>query len=137
MNPSKLSVLPPELLSALEAQPDLRLAVVFGSVARGQAGPESDLDIAVLADGPVDAPRREALIRVLAQASGRPVDLVDLWSADVLVSREALGHGVVALNRDAAAYYHLLSKMVTDAEDFLPLYERLLRHRNEAWLRSS
>jgi predicted nucleotidyltransferase len=92
MNPSKLSVLPPELLSALEAQPDLRLAVVFGSVARGQAGPDSDLDIAVLADGPLDGPRREALIRVLAQATGRPVDLVDLWSADVLVSREALGH---------------------------------------------
>ncbi len=38
--------------AALRAQPDLVLAFAFGSVASDQAGPESDIDIAVLAEKP-------------------------------------------------------------------------------------
>ena len=49
---------------------------VFGSVARGEAGPESDVDILVEFDNPPDlfdfAALRERLIEIL----GCPVDLV-------------------------------------------------------------
>ena len=49
---------------------------VFGSVARGEAGTESDVDILVDFDGPADFDRFMALKERLEAALGRPVDLV-------------------------------------------------------------
>ncbi len=79
---------PPDQLSAtenderirrvLEKHPRIVLAVLFGSVARNAAGVDSDLDLAVSADRPLDADEKMQLIMDLAEASGRPVDLVDL-----------------------------------------------------------
>lgn len=119
---------------ALEQEHDVILATVFGSVASGQAHSGSDLDVAVLADRPLAADRRYKLIERLADVIGRPVDLVDLRTAGVIVTREAL-HGQRLFCRDEKAYAGLLSRMVTDAEDFLPYQRRLLRARRNAWIR--
>lgn len=49
---------------------------VFGSVARGQAGPRSDVDLLVTFDDPVGLLRREEFRERLEQLLGRKVDLV-------------------------------------------------------------
>lgn len=67
-----------QLRRFLSGQKDVRLAIVFGSVASGQAEVGSDLDIAVATTRPMTAARKKALIFRLAQITGRPVDLVDL-----------------------------------------------------------
>lgn len=118
----------------LAGDEDLRFATLFGSVATGRAGPASDLDVAVFATEPLNAERKIALIARLAELSGRPVDLVDLRTAGVLVTREALTRGRVLFCRDRRAYGELAARMVTDAADFLPYVERLLRERRRAWI---
>ena len=69
------------------------------------------------------------------QPLDRAVDLVDLRSAGVLVTREALTHGRRLFCKDERAFVEVLSRMVTDAEDFLPLRRRMLAERRDAWLR--
>ena len=58
---------------------------LFGSVARGDDHPESDVDVAVLASRPLDAVLRWELQERLAVALGRDVDLVDLRAASAVL----------------------------------------------------
>jgi len=120
--------------AVLAGEADVVLAIAFGSLAAGQAGTESDVDVGVLTEGPLDDRRRERLVRAIAQATGRPVDLVDLRSAGVPLLRTILTTGTVLLRRDATAHAQLVSRMLADVEDFLPLRERLLRERRQRWI---
>ncbi len=120
--------------AVLAGEADVVLAIAFGSLAAGQAGTESDVDVGVLTEGPLDDRRRERLVRAIAQATGRPVDLVDLRSAGVPLLRTILTTGTVLLRRDGTAHAQLVSRMLADVEDFLPLRERLLRERRQRWI---
>lgn len=102
--------------AALGAEPDVVLAIVFGSVARGEAGFGSGADVAVLMRGPMTSERREALIRALAAVTGRPVDLIDLREAGVPRLRTILREGRTLVSRDRVARDRLVSRMLTDVE---------------------
>jgi len=67
-----------QIRQVLERHKAIRLALLFGSLAKGTAHRESDLDLAVGADHPLDADETMELISDLAEATGRPVDLIDL-----------------------------------------------------------
>ena len=122
------------IAEALEAEPDVLLAIAFGSLSQGRAGFESDADIAVLAARPLGPERRAALTRVVAEVTGRPVDLLDLRETGVPLLRTILCEGTTLVCRDRAARERLLSRMLADVEDFLPLRERLLRERRQRWI---
>jgi predicted nucleotidyltransferase len=124
--------LPSRLTAVLSAQPDVVFATLFGSVAKGTARADSDLDVGVLANTPLTAQRKQQLVRDLAVASGRPVDLVDLRNAGPVVLASAL-RGLQLVGRGSAAHAALLSRAWTDAADFLPVRERILRERRNAW----
>jgi len=49
---------------------------LFGSAARGQAAPDSDIDILVSFDGPATSRRYFGVLFYLEDLLGRPVDLV-------------------------------------------------------------
>jgi uncharacterized protein len=89
------------LLEALRNQPNVRLAVLFGSVARGDETPESDLDLLVVLerDG---LHERAAVADVLRAASGRRVQLVSIDQAEQspLFLVDVLVHGRVLVDRD-------------------------------------
>jgi len=68
----------------------VRYATLFGSLARGAARRDSDIDIAVSLGKPISSDLREALIGIVADVSGRAVDLVDLESAQALVFTRAM-----------------------------------------------
>lgn len=88
--------------AVLQALPETLAIYVYGSHARGDARPDSDLDVAVLL--PPDQPPFDLLdtvSRISAQA-GRSVDLVDLRRASDVLRREVLAHGVVAYQADPA-----------------------------------
>ena len=68
-----------------------RYATVFGSVAANQARPDSDIDVAVLARGPLRTADRERFMTAIAESTGRSVDLIDLSTARGLVLDRALG----------------------------------------------
>ena len=68
----------------------VRYAALFGSLARGAARRESDIDIAVSFGKPMSSDLREALIGIIADVAGRAVDLVDLEAAQGLVFMRAM-----------------------------------------------
>ncbi len=63
-------------LPALRRRWPIRSLALFGSVARGDAGPASDLDVLVEFDNPVTLSAFLALEDELAGLAGRRVDLV-------------------------------------------------------------
>jgi len=124
------------LAKALETGGDIRLAVVFGSVASDSAGQDSDLDIAVDAGKPLDSERRMALIDKLAREAGRPVDLIDLQQVGEPLLGEIISGGTRVLGSNEA-WARLVSRHLIDQADFLPLRNRMLEERRKAWLEQS
>lgn len=68
-------------------------AWLYGSQARGEAGAGSDLDLAVLCDGPLDPVALFDASGRLAARLGTSVDLVDLRRAGGLLRVEATHRG--------------------------------------------
>lgn len=88
------------LAACLAVHERIRLAYVFGSTARGQAQPGSDVDVAVLFDA-VPPPRAlDRLTEELEAAAGRRVDLVVLNTAPPLLAHEVVASGQLVLCRD-------------------------------------
>lgn len=96
------------LIAFLAAQPDVAAAYVFGSVARGEATPRSDLDIAVLLSPDPRSPepgwkRQAALAEALSRIADRPVDVVVLNDAPPLLGHQVLREGQLIYERDPEA----------------------------------
>ena len=111
----------------------IRLAILFGSLAKGRATPESDLDLAVLMDAPLSAETRIALIGELSQAMGRPVDLIDLRVSGEPILGQILKYGVRLLGNDTD-YAELIKRHLFDEADFMPYRRRILAERRRAWI---
>ena len=77
-------------VSVLAARPDVTLAYVFGSTARGERRADSDIDIAVLFDVQPSATEQLALRDALCAAAQIPVDLVVLNDASPLLAHEVI-----------------------------------------------
>ena len=109
------------------------LAIVFGSVAKNQASAESDLDIAISAQTPLSVEMKIKLISALAEATGRPIDFVDLKEVGEPLLGQIVQHGqmIIGSPTQKAA---LLSKHLMDAADFSPYQTRVLAERRNAWI---
>lgn len=121
------------ILEALDPWP-LDMVVVYGSVAREQAQPDSDIDVAVLGQAPLSADTRLGMSAALAEATGRGVDLLDSATAHGTILAEALTRGDCLRVDSAEAYEGLMRRLVYEEADFMPLYSRLLRERREIFL---
>jgi predicted nucleotidyltransferase len=83
------------------AIPSLSAVYVFGSQATGDTGPESDLDLAILADTPPDAVRLWEVASALAGIAGCPVDLLDLRAASTVMQYRIITSGKKLWARDS------------------------------------
>jgi predicted nucleotidyltransferase len=82
--------------------PTLELIVLFGSAATGRVRRDSDVDVAVLCDGPADL---DALFMALAPAfKTSRVDLVDLRHAGPLLAFEVARSGIVLFERSPGVF---------------------------------
>lgn len=90
-------------VSVLAARPDVTLAYVFGSTARGERRADSDIDIAVLFDVQPSATEQLALRDALCAAAQIPVDLVVLNDASPLLAHEVISEGRALLVTETAA----------------------------------
>lgn len=126
----------PAIREVLAGHPEIRLGLVFGSVAHGDAGPESDLDLAVASGRqPLDPDTKRRLIEELAAATGRPVDLVDLVTAGEPLLGQIIDHGYRITGSDSD-YAELIIRHLGLKTDFLPYRQRLLAERRRAWIES-
>jgi predicted nucleotidyltransferase len=106
------------LTRALEDVPSVRLAVLFGSAARGAASADSDIDIGVsLERGSGFSP---ALRVALERAAGRTIDLVYLDTAPPLLRFEIARDGVVLVERDAHGWAEFRAHAMIDWWDWAP-----------------
>lgn len=91
------------ILEVLRTQPNVRLAVLFGSLSRGDERPDSDVDLLVTF-GETSLRARSLLIERLEDVLGRPVQLVELPSAEAspILLLDILRDGRVLVDRDGA-----------------------------------
>ena len=106
------------LTRALEDVPSVRLAVLFGSAARGAASADSDIDIGVSLERGSDF--SPALRVALERAAGRTIDLVYLDTAPPLLRFEIARDGVVLVERDAHGWAEFRAHAMIDWWDWAP-----------------
>lgn len=120
------------LTELLAKRKTLKLAILFGSHATETAGPDSDIDVAVLDERPLTAADKEELIREIAYKFGRPVDLIDLYTVgEPLLGQIFKGQRLLG---DDNSYAKLLTRHLIDSVDFLPLRQRILKERRDSWI---
>ena len=121
------------ILAVIGTQPDIRLAILFGSLAVGEGHRESDLDLAVDAGRRLTASEKITLISELAGRIGRPVDLVDLHAVGEPLLGQILQRGKRILGGDTH-YANLIRRHLFDQADYLPYRNRILAERRRAWI---
>jgi predicted nucleotidyltransferase len=83
--------------------PGLLAVYGFGSQVQGTAGPDSDLDLAVLVPGYADVTLLWQLSGELADIAGRAVDLLDLRAASTVMQYQVITQGERWWARDVQA----------------------------------
>src|SRR6187399_1715329 len=81
----------------------LQAIYLFGSHAQGLAGPDSDLDLAVLVAGAIDAVALWEVAQRLAAHFDCDVDLLDLRSASTVMQYQIITTGRLLWARDVQA----------------------------------
>jgi predicted nucleotidyltransferase len=114
------------LRAVLQRVTGVRLALLFGSQARGRASEASDVDIAVL------APREmlPALASSFSEACGRRVDVVTLSDPGIPLLEEVLRDGKLLYEGEPGAYATWRSRALTLLDIDGPAYTRM----RDAWL---
>src|SRR3989304_1431662 len=100
-----------------EILPDLRLLVLFGSVARGRVRSKSDVDVGVLCDGPADLDI--CYVALAPRLATHRLDLVDLRRAGPLLAFEVARTGRLLFERRPGAFREfqsLASRRYCDTE---------------------
>lgn len=127
------------LKGVLDQRPDVIVAYLFGSAARGELRPSSDIDVAVLmAEAEAQRSERLTLQSIqpglqadLQEAARRSVDLVVLNHASPDLVHRVLRDSVLLIERDRSARIRFEVQSRNDYFDVLPF---LIRYR-EAVLR--
>lgn len=108
------------------SEPAVAAAYVFGSLARGTAGPLSDIDVGLLVIGADETAgvcdrTMDALSRRLRTSR---VDVVSLADAPMPLRYRVVRDGVLVLRRDAARLERFIVDTVLQYLDFQPLRDR-------------
>ena len=73
------------------------------------------------------------LIETIGARFGRPVDIVDLYfAAEPILGQIFKGKRLLG---DDASYARLLTKHLINTADFVPLQQRILTERRNAWIK--
>ena len=120
------------LTRLLSGYPEIRLAILFGSQATGKTTIDSDIDLAVLANTPLGVDTRLRLIEEIGLKFGCPVDIVDIYHApEPILGQVFKGKKLIG---DNTTYAEMLTRHLLNTADFVPLQQRILAERREAWI---
>lgn len=122
-----------QIRAVIAHRSDIRLAMVFGSLASGRANRDSDLDLAVYTGRPIESGDKLALIQSLSEKIGRPVDLIDLATVGEPLLGQIVRHGRIVYG-DKADYAELATRHLVNQADFVPYQNRLLAERRRRWI---
>jgi predicted nucleotidyltransferase len=129
---SPMNTIDEPLTRLLSRYREIRLAILFGSQATGGAHPDSDIDLALLADKRISASFKLELIGLIGAEFGCPVDIVDLYdAAEPILGQVFKGKRLLG---DNPAYAGLLTRHLMNVADFVPLQQRILDERRTEWI---
>lgn len=131
------------LRAAFEAAPGVAAAWVFGSVPRGDAREDSDLDVAVLlrdhaASAITHRRQLSELAARLEDAASRRIDLVVLGPHDPIIFHRVLSEGVLVYDAHPQRRIQAASAALARYFDWAPSYEATAAaslRTNLAWAR--
>lgn len=112
----------------------LEVVIVHGSQVSGKVRADSDVDIAVLYDAPMNLEQRFSLLARLEKVLGKPVDLVDLFSLHGTILKKVLTKGRVLFGQGSEMHAQLLRRMVFNQEDMMPYYNRAIAERLKGFI---
>jgi len=113
--------------AAVASEPAVLAAYLFGSVARGAAGPLSDLDVAVLLRDPAEDDVEGRVDDALCRRLGTDrVDVISLRTSAVPLRYRVVREGILVFCRDPAARERFTAETVLQYLDFRPLRDRAL-----------
>jgi uncharacterized protein len=120
------------LAEFFERQPDVVAAYLFGSQARGEAGPLSDVDLAVWLNDHLEPDRRlSRQLALSAQAASLlgtdEVELVVLNGAPPLLAQRVIRDGELLAERSTMTRVRLETEAIIRYLDTIPLREELGR----------
>jgi predicted nucleotidyltransferase len=131
-----------EIAPLFRAYPFIAAAYQFGSTARGQEGPLSDLDIAILVDdkrapSTLDLLRIELLLayELQRQLAVSEVDLINLNRQRVPLQYSVLRTGRLIYEADAQYRIHFVQKVIQAYLDFEPTLKLISRYHTRGRLR--
>lgn len=114
-----------EMLSAaLDPHEKVRLAVLFGSQARGRARSDSDFDI-LLSLEPADREASRAVDAAIMDAVGANVHIVYADEAPPLLRLEIARHGLVLKEAEEGEWVAFKRQAMVDWWDWAPIATRL------------
>ncbi len=108
------------LIDHLGSRQNVQLAVLFGSAARGDLGPRSDVDIGLRLGVDTTETRRQVEV-ALGRVAGREVDIVHLDEAAPLLRFEIAREGVLLLERVPHAWADFKARAMIDWWDWAPV----------------
>ncbi len=120
-----------EIGAVLARSPRVAAAWVFGSVARGDARPDSDLDVADLLRGPEEPGDVDALYELAGELerfapSGR-VDIVVLGPPGPGFRHRVLSEGVLICDADREARFEHEERTIREYLDWKPTHDIAMR----------
>jgi predicted nucleotidyltransferase len=139
--PEHLRPIAAELAAVLERHREVAAAYVFGSVARGDATADSDLDVGIVFARRGDTAREhvDLIGAIAAEIEGvggfRRVDIVVLESQGPIFCHRVLAEGALVYERDPERRVDFESDVLVRAFDFRPTYEIATRGQIAAFRR--
>jgi hypothetical protein len=125
-SPSDRAAVERAIAESVSDEPAVIAAYLFGSVARGTAGPLSDVDLGLLlrsgsGDSAICARVMDRMCRRLGPSR---IDVVSLTDAPLPLRYQVVRDGAVVLCRDAAALERFVADSILQYLDFKPLRDR-------------
>jgi predicted nucleotidyltransferase len=106
--------------------PQIQLAVLFGSTARGQENPQSDVDLGLLLE-PYSPEARFQAEAELRRAAGTTVDVILLDAAPPLLAFEIARDGVLLFERSPGLWARFQARAMVSWWDWAPIARRVQR----------
>ena len=111
------------LIARAQADEDVLAVMLFGSAARGEATPASDVDLCLVLQPPAAERKAEKRLEYLGEFD---LDVQVFQALPLPIRRRVLKEGRVLLSKDEDALYDLALRTAKEFDDFRHIYEAYL-----------